>query len=82
MRVEDLGEGNEGMLMVGNVSVNSVIANHVIKGEYYHPVTNSLWFYTPRGAACRVTWYGNPMAGSYKNHYFYQPEIGVCSTIR
>lgn len=122
MRAEAVGEGNEGMLMVGNVVVNRVLANcltfsdintlyqaiyqanqfsgtssplfyaspttherslanRVIKGEYYHPATNSLWFYTPGSNACRITWYNQPLAGSYKNHCFYQPKSGVCNTI-
>ncbi len=89
MRAEALGEGNLGMLMVGNVGVNRVLADcltfkditsvykmiyqspggfsgtnsslfygnptekekllakRVLRGEYYFPATNSLWFYAP-----------------------------------
>ena len=89
MRAEAIGEGNLGMLMVGNVGVNRTIANcltfknittiskmvyqnpggfsstnsslffsspttkerqladRVLKGEYFYPATNSLWFYAP-----------------------------------
>ena len=95
MRAEALGEGNLGMLMVGNVGINRVIANcltfkdittiydmifqspggfsgtksnlfygnptekekslamRVIRGEYYYPATNALWFYAPSsGSSC------------------------------
>ena len=64
MRAEAIGEGELGMLMVGNVVVNRVLANcltfsnpttleknladRVIKGEYYYPATHALWFYAPK----------------------------------
>ncbi|MDD2409936.1 MAG: cell wall hydrolase, partial [Bacilli bacterium] len=89
MRAEAIGEGELGMLMVGNVIVNRAIADcltfrdvrsvtdvifqspggfsgkdsplffsrsttleqslaeRVLKGEYYYPATNALWFYAP-----------------------------------
>ena len=89
MRAEAVGEGDLGMLMVGNVGVNRIIADcltfsdvrsipdmiyqspggfsgkdsplffsnpttyernladRVIRGEYYYPATNALWFYAP-----------------------------------
>ena len=122
MRAEALGEGDLGMLMVGNVTVNRVLADcytfkdatslykviyqnpggfsginsslfyaspttkekqladRVIKGEYYYPATNSLWFYATNGG-CRNTWYEQPFAGSYKKHCFYEPKPGVCDEI-
>lgn len=120
MRAEALGEGNLGMLMVGNVVVNRSIANcltfknvrsitdavyqqgqfsgtksslfystattqeknlaeRVLRGEYYHPATNSLWFYAPgTNNTCRDNWYGQGFAGKYKGHCFYQPKPGEC----
>lgn len=123
MRAEALGEGALGMLMVGNVVVNRVLAdcltfkdinsltkavyqspggfsgtnsslftsapttkerdlaNRVLKGEYYYPATNALWFYASSGN-CGSTWYNQSLAGKYKNHCFYQPGIGVCPQIR
>ncbi len=121
MRAEALGEGNLGMLMVGNVVVNRVIADcytfknirtitdaiyqspggfvgvnsslfqsspttkekslaeRSLKGEYYYPATNALWFYAPStGSSCKTTFYEQPLAGSYKNHCFYKPKEGVC----
>ena len=97
MRAEALAEGNEGMLMVGNVVANRVIANcltfkninsittaiyqpnqfvgtksslfnatsttlekqlakRILRGEYYYPATNALWFYAPsQNASCKKT---------------------------
>ena len=124
MRAEALGEGNLGMLMVGNVGVNRVLADcltfktissinsmiyqnpggfsgidsplffsnpttqernladRVIKGEYYYPATNSLWFYAPGvGNVCKSTWYDQKNAGKYKNHCFYEPDPQVCTKI-
>ena len=124
MRAEALGEGNLGMLMVGNVGINRVIANcldfknirsiqdmvyqspggfsginsahfqsssttaeknlakRVIRGEYFHPATNALWFYAPgSGNSCQATWYNQANAGKYKNHCFYEPASGVCKEL-
>lgn len=124
MRAEALGEGNLGMLMVGNVGVNRVLANcltfknittlykmiyqspggfsgiesplffsspttqernladRVIKGEYYFPATNALWFYAPSsGSSCKSTWYDQRNAGRYKNHCFYEPDPNVCEEL-
>ena len=124
MRAEAVGEGDLGMLMVGNVVVNRGISNcltfknvrtisevayqnpggfsgvdsplffsnptsaeraladRVIRGEYYHPATNALWFYAPaRGTNCASTWWDQTLAGRYKNHCFYQPDKGECQGI-
>ena len=121
MRAEAVGEGEYGMLMVGNVGVNRVLANcytfknitsitqmvyqnpggfaginsslfnsastikerelaqRVLKGEYYYPATNSLWFYAPSGNAnCIAYWYDQRLAGRFKNHCFYQPDPSIC----
>ena len=122
MRAEALGEGNLGMLMVGNVTVNRVLANcytfkditslykaiyqnpggfsgtgsslfyaspttrekqladRVVKGEYYYPATNALWFYATSGN-CGSSWYEQPFAGRYKTHCFYEPKSGICDEI-
>lgn len=123
MRAEAVGEGNLGMLMVGNVVINRGISNcltfknvntisdviyqenqfsgtdsplffsnpttkereladRVIRGEYFHPATNSLWFYAPsNGSSCKSTWYNQDLAGRYKSHCFYKPDSGVCKQI-
>ena len=124
MRAEALGEGDLGMLMVGNVIVNRAIANclsfkdnrtvtdavfqspggfagvtsnlffssattlekqlatRVLRGEYYYPATNALWFYAPSGNSnCVALWYEQRLSGRYKSHCFYQPYSGVCEPI-
>ena len=123
MRAEAKGEGNLGMLMVGNVVVNRALADcltfknvrsihdaiyqknqftgtqsslfegratslekslakRVLTGEYYHPATNSLWFYAPgSGSTCKQTWYNQDLAGRYKNHCFYIPDPGICKEL-
>ena len=121
MRAEALGEGNLGMLMVGNVCINRVIANcltfkninsitdmvyqspggfsgttstlfygnptekekslamRVIRGEYYYPATNALWFYAPiNSGSCSSTWWSQSFAGRYKSHCFYKPDPSIC----
>ncbi len=124
MRAEAVGEGNLGMLMVGNVGINRVLADcltfkdtrsiyemvfqtpggfsgtksplfngnptalerslaeRVIRGEYYYPATNSLWFYAPtKGIECTSTWWDQDLAGRYKNHCFYKPDPGICKEL-
>ena len=124
MRAEAIGEGELGMLMVGNVGVNRVLANcltfydiksiqnmiyqspggfsginsplffsspttkerelanRVLKGEYYYPAANALWFYAPRnGENCKNTWYDQQVSGKYKNHCFYKPNPSICTKI-
>lgn len=124
MRAEAIGEGDLGMLMVGNVVVNRAIANclvfkdirtindviyqstggfagkdsplffsnptttekrladRILRGEYYHPATNALWFYAPsKGTYCSSTWWEQRLAGRYKNHCFYQPDPNICKEL-
>ena len=123
MRAEAVGDGDLGMLMVGNVVVNRTLATcytfrqtptvndviyqtpggfsgvrsnlfytnptikerelaqRVLNGEYYYPATNALWFYAPGKNACKSAWYGQTLAGSYKNHCFYKPSPGTCNQI-
>lgn len=58
------------------------LAKRVINGEYYHPATNSLWFYAPpTNSNCKSTWYNQRIAGRYKNHCFYKPDPGECKEI-
>lgn len=125
IRAEAIGEGDLGMLMVGNVVVNRALANcltfkntrtitevlyqnpggfsgidsplffsnpttneinlaeRVLKGEYYYPATNALWFYAPKeNDNCSSTWWGQYNSGRYKNHCFYVPASGECQEIR
>lgn len=125
MRAEAVGEGELGMLMVGNVIVNRALVNcldfknvstisqvayqnpggfsgvnsplfqsaatekekelarRVLRGEYYYPATNALWFYSPSsGEDCVSIWYNQKLAGKYLNHCFYEPYPGVCPNIR
>ena len=124
MRAEAIGEGDLGMLMVGNVVVNRALADcltfgnvnsitdvayqspggfssinspifysnpttveqnladRILKGEYYYPATNALWFYAPKtGVSCNSTWWDQRLSGRYKSHCFYQPLEGVCKEI-
>ncbi len=124
MRAEAIGEGDLGMLMVGNVVVNRALADcltfgnvktiteviyqspggfssinspifysnpttveqnlaeRIIKGEYYYPATNALWFYAPKtNEACQNTWWGQNLSGKYKNHCFYIPNAGTCKQL-
>ena len=54
----------------------------VLRGEYYFPATNALWFYAPGdNNNCMPTWWEQRLSGKYKNHCFYIPDEGICNTI-
>lgn len=58
------------------------LAQRVLRGEYYHPATNALFFYSPAaGASCKNSWYGQTFSGRYKSHCFYEPEKGECKQL-
>lgn len=121
MRAEAEGEGELGMLMVGNVGVNRVLARcldfdlpsitdmvyqspggfeatqkgyfyqrarekeirlarKVIRGEQFHPASNSLWFFRPDGP-CPEQWYGQWNTGRYKTHCFFSPLASECPAV-
>lgn len=122
IRAEAEGEGNLGMLMVGNVGVNRVrgdcldfkairtienmvyqspggfeavqkgyfyqrprdreikLARRAIKGDRFHPASNSLWFFKPSGG-CPTQWFSQWNAGRFKSHCFYQPSASACPSV-
>lgn len=58
------------------------LAKRVLKGEYYYPATNALWFYSPpKNTECKNTWFNQRNVGRYKNHCFYAPDPGVCKEL-
>lgn len=58
------------------------LARRVLKGEYYHPATNALYFYAPKtNEKCKNTWFNQNYAGRYKNHCFYEPKKGICKEL-
>ncbi|MBN8209577.1 cell wall hydrolase [Bacillus sp. NTK071] len=126
MRAEAEGEGQQGMLYVGNVIVNRAQAEcldfvglrtipqviYQVQGGNYsfeavqkgnvfynrarsvekrlakknldywrqHPGKYALWYFNPY-APCPQTWYGQPFAGQYKNHCYYEPAAGTCASV-
>ena len=58
------------------------LAKRVLKGEYYYPATNALWFYGPKkNEECKSTWFNQRNTGRYKGHCFYAPDPGVCNEL-
>ena len=58
------------------------LAKRVLKGEYYYPATNALWFYAPKkNENCKNTWFKQRNTGRYKTHCFYAPNEGVCKEL-
>ncbi|PKG22831.1 cell wall hydrolase [Niallia nealsonii] len=45
-----------------------------------HPGKYALWYFNPY-APCPPTWYGQPLAGQYKNHCYYEPKPGTCESV-
>lgn len=70
------------LFMSTSTTKEKELAKRVLKGEYYHPATNALWFYAPaKNTSCKNTWYNQKLAGRYKNHCFYKPESGICKQL-
>lgn len=58
------------------------LAKRVLRGEYYYPATNALWFYGPKkGEECKGTWFKQRNTGRYKSHCFYAPDPGACDEL-
>lgn len=75
--------GTQSSLFIGTPTTKELqLADRILRGEYYHPATNALWFYAPKtGASCVALWYDQRNSGKYKNHCFYIPYPGVCRQI-
>ena len=75
--------GVKSPLFNGNPTQSELyLVERVLRGEYYHPATNSLWFYAcKKGDECLNTWWDQNYAGKYKNHCFYKPKKSVCREI-
>ena len=86
MRAEAVGEGNLGMLMVGNVGINRVLGNCLdfkrIKSIYDMVYQSPGCFSGPNSTILfsnsTKAWYNQANSGRYKNHCFYKPAQGVC----
>ena len=73
---------NSSMFNKGSTTKEKELAERVLRGEYYYPATNALYFYAPSsGSSCKSTWYNQPLAGRYKNHCFYKPKSGECKQL-
>lgn len=72
--------GINSSLFVGNPKKKELeLAGRILRGEYYHPATNALWFYNPgTNKPCPALWYDQRNSGKYKSHCFYIPYPGVC----
>ena len=73
---------NSSLFNAQATTLEKQLAQRILKGEYYYPATNSLWFYSPgNNQSCKTTWYDQRLAGSYKSHCFYMPDPGVCNEL-
>ncbi len=72
---------NSSLFQASPTAKEKELAKRVLSGEYYYPATHALWFYAPGKSTCKTTWYSQKLAGSYKNHCFYNPDSGVCNQI-
>ncbi|WP_163539989.1 cell wall hydrolase [Gracilibacillus sp. YIM 98692] len=67
----------------GNVFYNRArskekrLAEQTLKYWREHPSKYALWYFNPYGE-CPSTWYGQPFAGQYKQHCYYEPEANTC----
>ncbi len=73
---------NSSLFQATSTTLEKNLADRILRGEYYYPATNALWFYAPgTNKACQNTWYSQPLAGKYQNHCFYKPQQGQCNEI-
>ena len=73
---------NSDLFYSSATTLEKQLAERVLRGEYYYPATNALWFYAPSGSNnCIQYWYEQELAGRYKSHCFYQPDPGICAEL-
>ena len=75
--------GKDSPLLFSNPNaVERKLADRVLRGDYFFPATNALWFYAPKtNESCASTWWEQNLAGRYKNHCFYKPDAGTCTEL-
>ncbi|MFZ4451090.1 cell wall hydrolase [Salibacterium aidingense] len=61
-------------------NVEKNLARKTLNYWRQHPAKYSLWYFNPSGP-CPTTWFGQPFAGQYKNHCYYEPEAGTCPSV-
>ncbi|MEH7386967.1 cell wall hydrolase [Bacillus sp. JJ1521] len=60
--------------------VEKKLARQTLTHWRQHPSKFSLWYFNPY-APCPPTWYGQPFAGQFKNHCYYEPEANTCDSV-
>ena len=75
--------GKDSLLFFSNpYALERKLADRVLRGDYFFPATNALWFYAPKiNKSCASTWWAQNLAGRYKNHCFYKPDAGTCTEL-
>ncbi|MTH53688.1 cell wall hydrolase [Bacillus mangrovi] len=61
-------------------SVEKRLARKNLEFWREHPAKYSLWYFNPY-APCPPTWYGQPKAGQFKKHCYYEPKPGTCASV-
>lgn len=70
---------SSGLFYGGSTTKEKNLAKRCLRGEYFYPATNALWFNAR--STCSSTWFNQPFAGKYKSHCFYNPQKGLCPEI-
>ena len=74
---------NSSLFQSSSTTNEKNLAKRCLRGEYFYPATNALWFYAPgSNQSCNPTWYNQDLSGRYKSHCFYMPDPNVCPEIR
>jgi N-acetylmuramoyl-L-alanine amidase len=58
-------------------TVDKKLAKQTLSYWRRHPSKYALWYFNPY-AACPPQWYGQPFAGQYKQHCYYEPKANTC----
>jgi N-acetylmuramoyl-L-alanine amidase len=60
-------------------STEKRLAKQTLDHWRQHPSKFALWYFNPY-APCPPTWYGQPFAGQYKLHCYYEPKANTCES--
>ena len=69
---------NSSLYQAKSTTAEKNLAKKIIRGEYYYPASNALWFKAKKKNLCDKKWYGQKLVDDYKNHCFYNPDFSVC----
>ena len=72
---------NSSLFQAKSTTAEKNLAKKILRGEYFYPASNALWFKAKKDNSCDSIWYNQKLSGDYKNHCFYNPDFNVCKRL-